>query len=93
MNMDEILNPPVSSLQKIYLDIHNGDANAANLALQNDLKTKKPMSSLIGKKPIKRVDKNAMRLAVKNAELELQKSGLHAVANPALLRFKREHGV
>lgn len=93
MKMDEILNPPVTNLQKIYLDLHDGDANAANLALQNDLKTKKPLASILGKKPVKKVDKNAMRIAVKNAELELQKSGLHAVANPALLQFKREHGV
>lgn len=93
MKIDEILNPPASNLSKLYLDMFDGDANAANVALQNDLKTKKPLASVIGRKPKKPINKVNLQNTVRNAELELRKANLHNNAQQTLAQLKQEHGV
>jgi hypothetical protein len=93
MKLNEIINPPANNLTKLYLDMHDGDAIAANTALQNDLKAGKPLASLVGKKPTKPVDKNNMRVMLQNAQAELQKSNQLQRAAMNLQQLKKEHGV
>jgi len=93
MKLDEILNPPANNLNKLYLDLFDGDANAANIALQNDLKQKKPLASLVGRKPKKIINKVNLQNSVRNAELELKKNNLHQNAQQHLMQLKKEHGV
>jgi hypothetical protein len=92
MKLDELLNVPANNLNKLYLDMFDGDANAANLALQNDLKLKTPGASLIGKKP-RKLNKVNLQNNLRNAEVELKKQGLHPTAAQNLLQLKKEHGV
>lgn len=93
MKLNEIINPPANNLTKLYLDMHDGDATAANTALQTDLKSGKPLASLIGKKPTKPIDKNNLRVTIQNAQAELQKNNQLQKALPSLQRIKMEHGV
>lgn len=93
MKIDEIINPPANNLNKLYLDMFDGDANAANMALQNDLKVKKPLASLVGRKPKKPLNKVNLQNTVRNAEMELRKTNLHQNAQQTLQQIKTEHGV